>query len=242
MKIGRKNKVNARSPIREVSFFKYEFYVSKKVFYPRPETEILVEVALDYIKEYISTGAKVIIVDVGVGTGCVIISIAKELQKYLKASEIQAYFIGIDIDKNAIEIAEKNAEFNSVEIYLVLADKLSAMREADFIISNPPYISFGLKGRLEATDPPHTIFGGPRGYEFTLDILKQSYYILKPGGFLFLEVGYDDLRYFNMDDLRRESKNAILSFAHKLGFYVYPPVKDFRRLERVIIMRKVHGR
>ncbi len=224
-----------------ISFFKYEFYVSNKVFYPRPETEILVEVALDYLKDYILNKKvdKIIIVDVGVGTGCVIISIAKELQKYLKAFEIKAYLVGIDIDKEAIKLSKKNAEFNSVGIYLVLADKLSAIKEANFVISNPPYVSLKLKDKLEITDPPWTVFGGLRGYEFILDILEQSYYVLKPGGFLFLEVGYDDLKYFNMDDLRKESKEAILSFARKFSFYVYPPVKDYRKLERVIIMRKI---
>ena len=282
--------------MRKVDFFEYRFLVPKGVFLPRPETEILVEVARDYLKDFIYDKAKdksrksesqagrrwgsdremrcserdkenlwreqthktrqsvaekireilgteqrkkrFVVADVGTGTGCIIISLERQLWKYIKAFELDFVFVGIDISKKAVLTAKKNAKMLSSKTEFVLGDMLSPLKYADFIISNPPYVSLKLRDRINVDDPPLSLFGGEEGYELTLKLITESAKKLRAGGYLFLEVGYDDLKFFNMNQLRNKTKKVIFSHAGK-WFHIYPPVKDYLKLERILIMKKV---
>ncbi len=233
---------------QKVDFFEYSFFVREGVFKPRPETEILVEVFLDYFREFIYSEAsikrarkrKIVVVDVGTGTGCIIISIERFMRKYKKAFDLDIVFVGTDISRNIGKLFRANADLNFSDAKFILCDKLSAVKEADFVVSNPPYVSLAVQKLIDdVDDPPESIFGGEKGYEFTLELIKDAAKVLKIGGFLFLETGYDDLKFFNMYELRQEYKEKIFETAEKEGFKVYPPVKDYRKIERILILKKI---
>jgi len=203
-------------------FWGLEFEVTPEVLIPRPETEHLIEVALDRLalrnlraeKSQIMSGEGLLIADIGTGSGCIAIALAKELP----AANIYA----VDISPAALMVAQRNAnrlgfanritflESNLFErLSLVGAEhaapqlgnhRSSAAHESplfDLIVSNPPYI-----GRREATtiarevrdhEPAIALFGGEEGYEFYADLITQSASHLKPGGILVLELGHDSL-------------------------------------------------
>jgi len=231
----------AEQNLKKVDFFKYQFFINKKTFVPRPETEILVEVFVDYFKNYLYSPIRekfVSVVDVGTGSGCIIISIFKEVEKILKAFEIRHIFVGIDIDKDVLKLANYNSKVIGANIHFVCGDLLSPIRRANFIVSNPPYVSLKVKDKIKVDDPPHTIFGGEIGCEKILEIIKQASFILSPGGFIFLEVGYDDLKFFGLSELGKIYKEKIFSLSEGMKFKVFPPIKDYNKIERVVVMQK----
>lgn len=120
--------------IGETEFFGLKFRVNEHVLIPRPETEELVQWILDDIGEN-SAGSKLEILDIGTGSGCIAISLAKHLPQ----SKISA----IDISEKALKIARENAEINNVEINFMQADILQKElleEKYDVIVSNPPYV------------------------------------------------------------------------------------------------------
>jgi release factor glutamine methyltransferase len=204
-------------------FWGLSFEVTPDVLIPRPETEHLIEVALDRraLRELHAgrpnknDGAGLVIADIGTGSGCIAIALAKEFP--------QAQVFGGDISPGALSVAQRNAEKHAVTnrvrfVESDLLDRLSnlgvhwvALPEAgmkkyrdpqeptlfDLIISNPPYI-----GRREAAslpvevrdhEPEVALYGGEEGYEFYADLIGQSAEHLKHGGLLVLELGHDSL-------------------------------------------------
>ena len=113
-------------------FWKYKFYVNKSVLIPRPETEQIVEETLNFFPK----GKDINILDIGTGSGCVIISIIKERPKF-KAS-------AIDISSNAVKVAKTNAKLhhlqNKIKFINIDVDKFNTYKY-DLIVSNPPYIN-----------------------------------------------------------------------------------------------------
>lgn len=123
-------------------FFDLKFFVSPATLIPRPETEDLVRLVLNEAKEIKKD--RISILDIGTGTGCIAISIAKNL----KNAEVDA----MDVSESALEIAEKNAKYNEVKINFIEDDVLSVdelFKKYDFIISNPPYVRESEKERME---------------------------------------------------------------------------------------------
>jgi len=245
--------------VRRVFFYEHSFLVPEDVFSPRPETEILVEVARDYIKEFIydiarnreeykvrrkslkdekNDNKKIVVADVGTGSGCIIISLERELWKYIKAFELPFIFVGIDISEKAVKTAFENAKNIGSKSFFVRGDTLSPLKYADFVISNPPYVSLKVKDKIKVDDPPSSLFGGEEGYEFTLKLISESAIKLRFGGYLFIEVGYDDLRFFNLRESGEKAKRIIFSHSQR-WFYIYPPIKDYKKIERILVMRKV---
>jgi release factor glutamine methyltransferase len=184
-------------------FWGLEFEVTPDVLIPRPETEHVVEVALDRIalrerrsgRPQTMTGAGLHIADVGTGSGCIVVALAKELP--------EARFEATDVSAAALEIARRNAERHGVadRIHFLQTNLLeNAMTKSlffDVIVSNPPYV-----GRREAANLPREVrdhepeialYGGEEGYEFYPELIAQSAQHLKPGGVLVLELGYDSL-------------------------------------------------
>jgi len=210
-------------------FWGLEFEVTPDVLIPRPETEHVIEVALDRLalrnlraeKSQIMSGEGLLIADVGTGSGCIAIALAKELP----AAKIYA----LDISLAALTVAQRNAnrlgfanritflESNLFERLSLVgaqhaAPQLGNHRSSkpgesaitshqsplfDLIVSNPPYIArreaATLANEVRDHEPAIALFGGEEGYEFYADLLTQSAAHLKPGGILVLELGHDSL-------------------------------------------------
>lgn len=167
-------------------FMKLNFFVDENVLIPRQDTEILVE---EVIKIAEKINAKKIL-DLCTGSGAIAISLAK----YLPQSEITA----IDISKEALKIANKNAIVNQVEnqIKFINSDMFTNLQDEkfDIIVSNPPYIKTNVIENLDEEvkkEPYIALAGGEDGLYFYKKIIKQSNEYLKYGGYLCLEIGFD---------------------------------------------------
>jgi release factor glutamine methyltransferase len=201
-------------------FWGLTFEVTPDVLIPRPETEHLIEVALDRLalrelhagRPNKNDGAGLLVADIGTGSGCIAVALAKELP--------QAKFLAIDVSPAALAVAQRNAKKHDVVSRIgfmdsnLFADATTARARYivplppdaadsqpsppfDLIVSNPPYV-----GRREAAslatevrdhEPELALYGGEEGYEFYADLIAQSAERLKPGGLLVLELGHDSL-------------------------------------------------
>ena len=182
--------VKKGTPIEHIThlkeFMKMNFYVNENVLIPRPDTEILVEEALKIAKRI---NAKKIL-DLCTGSGAIAISIAK----YLDGAEVTA----TDISKEALRVAKRNATNNEVEnkITFIQSDLFENIGKTkfDMIISNPPYIKRDVIKKLSKevqNEPLIALDGGYDGLDFYRRIANQGYEYLKFGGYLCLEIGYD---------------------------------------------------
>ncbi len=189
-------------------FWGLEFEVTPDVLIPRPETEHLIEVALDRLavrelragREQRLTGENVTVLDVGTGSGCLAIAFAKELPS--------ATVYATDISEVALNVARRNAARHGMSdrihfLQTNLLEGVSSLPAAhlplsfDLIVSNPPYISRREAGSLPIEvrehDPHVALFGGEEGYEVYGALIPQVFPLLKPCGLLVLELGYDSL-------------------------------------------------
>lgn len=166
---------------RKQEFYGRDFLVSPAVLIPRPETELLVEAALPL------TGR---IVDVGTGSGAIAVTLSLEKQQRILA---------IDISASALTVAACNAGKLGAEVDFVQGDLLSALasRSVDAVVSNPPYISerdrAGMQREVRDFEPHGALFSGPTGVEIYECLIADAARVLKPGGHLLLELGYDSL-------------------------------------------------
>lgn len=183
----------ARMPVDKIlgrrGFYKYDFQVSADVLSPRPDTEILLEAALQFIHR---SGARNIL-ELGVGSGCIITSLLAECPLLVG--------VGIDISSKALQVAAANAAALSVDNRLKLQngdwfakDFLSRVGETfDVIVSNPPYIPSaeiaGLDAEVRLYDPLPALDGGADGLSSYRRIAELAPALLSPGGKIFLEVG-----------------------------------------------------
>lgn len=189
-------------------FWALEFEVTPAVLIPRPETEHIIEVALERlgergIKINMKTGASsptLHIADVGTGSGCIAVALARELP--------HAEIIATDISAPALEVARRNAARHQVSgqikfLETDLLENVSLSPRAtshsplyfDLIASNPPYISRSeaesLPTEVRDHEPHSALFGGTSGVEIYARLIAQSGAMLRPGGILVLELGYD---------------------------------------------------
>ena len=196
-------------------FWGLEFEVTPDVLIPRPETEHVIEVALDRLavceiragRPQKSDGAGLQITDIGTGTGCIAIALAKELPA--------ATFYATDISSAALAVARRNAVRHGVadRIHFVEANLLERSGEwrvasgdqkppgerlsFDVIVSNPPYIgrrkAAALMREVREHEPDVALYGGEEGYELYANLIAQAAAHLKPRGILVLELGHDSL-------------------------------------------------
>ena len=191
-------------------FWGLEFEVTPDVLIPRPETEHVIEVALDRLavrerragRKQALTGEGLQIADIGTGSGCIAIALAKELP----AAAIYA----TDISNAALAVARRNANHHAVadRIRFIECNLLDALSDSplatrhspllfDLIVSNPPYIgrreSATLMREVRDHEPEIALYGGEEGYEFYANLISQSAKHLKPGGILVLELGHNSL-------------------------------------------------
>jgi release factor glutamine methyltransferase len=180
----------AREPLQYIrgtqEFYRLEFDVAPGVLIPRPETEILVETAIQLLKD--ETGPR--LCEVGVGTGCISISVLHEVR--------QAFATGLDISDAALELTRKNAFKHGVSERLNLArsDIFGALasEKFDLIVSNPPYISKaeydGLQPEVRDFEPAAALTDGGTGLSIIEKIVLEAPKYLRPGGFLLMEIGF----------------------------------------------------
>jgi release factor glutamine methyltransferase len=192
-------------------FWSLEFEVTPDVLIPRPETEHLIEVALDRLalrelragRPQKTNGDGFVIADIGTGSGCIAIALAKELP--------QAIFYATDISAAALAVARRNAARHSVadRMHFLESDlsqplPQSALRQNnpgvssfDLLVSNPPYIPRRDAGTLtpEVRDhePAIALYGGEEGYELYASLVALAALHLKPAGILVAELGHDSL-------------------------------------------------
>ena len=189
-------------------FWGLEFEVTPDVLIPRPETEHLIEVALDRlaVREIRAgrpprlTGTSVTLIDVGTGSGCIAVALAKELP--------DATIFATDISPAALAVAQRNAtrlgfaeRIRFVESDLFERFSPPAVHHSplsfNLVISNPPYVSrrgaSSLSIEVREHEPALALYGGEEGFEFYGNLVGQAEQYVKAGGLLVLELGYDSL-------------------------------------------------
>lgn len=217
------NKLKNGIPLQYITnnqeFMKLNFFVDENVLIPRADTEILVEEVIS-----LANDDKNKILDVCTGSGAIAVSLAK----YIKNSNVMA----LDISKEALKIAEKNAFNNNVNIKLIESDLFNNLEENDFdiIVSNPPYIRENVINELSIEvkhEPKIALDGGKDGLDFYRKLSSESYKYLKEDGYLCLEIGYDQ-------------KNEVIEILKNEKKYknIYSK-KDLFGNDRIIIAQKV---
>ena len=217
----RKNNEPIAYILKRKGFWKFNFNVSSDVMIPRPETELIVQEVLKIISYKKSKK----ILDVGTGSGCIIISILKERQN-CKAT-------AIDISKKALKIAITNAKMhhlkNKISFINIDVDKFNH-NKYDLVISNPPYINKICFQRLDDDvknfEPKIALEGGTDGFREIKKLIFKSSKLLKKGGNLIFEIGMN----------QSEHSKYLL---YKNGFYINKICKDLNSINRVIVSTKI---
>ena len=202
-------------------FWKYKFLTNKSVLIPRPDTELIIEEALKYLPNYKSKK----ILDIGTGSGCIIISLIKERSK-CKAT-------AIDISIKAINVAKTNAKLhqleNKINFINIDIDKYKS-NNYDLIISNPPYINSIELNRLDddikSHEPKIALSGGSDGFKCIRKVIIKSKKLLKVNGKLILEIGH-------------KQKNLSKKILGENGFYINRISKDLAGKDRCIVSTKL---
>ncbi len=171
---------------KKKSFWNSEFFITKDILIPRPDTELVVENILRLTKQK----SKINILDIGVGSGCIIVSILKERENFRGT--------GIDLSKKCLIISKKNAIAHKVSSRLKLyksdVDKFN-LGKYDLIVSNPPYIKTSKLKYLERDvaefEPRLALDGGLDGLSEIRKVIKKSSELIKKNGKLILEIGFD---------------------------------------------------
>jgi release factor glutamine methyltransferase len=172
-------------------FWGLEFLVNPSVLIPRPETELLVESAIEFAK---SCAPTLTIADVGTGSGCIAVALAKELP--------QARIYALDNSLDALNTARRNAARNGLDgrITFLHSDLLKPasgdpLPTFDLIVSNPPYVSERdfpyVMVEVRKYEPASAVFAGESGIEVYERLIPQAVGALRSGGQIILELGYD---------------------------------------------------
>ena len=205
-------------------FYDRKFQVNKDVLIPRPETEELLEKAVDLLNRQ-SHQDRLSIVDVGTGSGIIGISLALEIPN------VQVY--ATDISEKALKVARANAKKHQAKISFLQGDYLQALieqgKKVDMIISNPPYIAYEEKGDLSRTvsqyDPEIALFAEGKGLAAYEKIIKQAREVLKANGHILFEIGHSQ---------GERVKALILQGFPRSEVQV---IKDMNALDRIVLAK-----
>ena len=206
---------------KKKSFWNSEFFITKDILIPRPDTELVVENILRLTKQK----SKINILDIGVGSGCIIVSILKERANFRGT--------GIDLSKKCLIISKKNAIAHKVSSRLKLynsdVDKFN-LGKYDLIVSNPPYIKTCKLKYLERDvaefEPRLALDGGLDGLSEIRKVIKKSSELIKINGKFILEIGFDQ-------------KNKVIEILKRKGFYINKIQKDLANNYRCIVCTKI---
>ena len=207
--------------INKKSFWNSEFFVNKHTLIPRPDTELLIESTLNFVKNK----NKLQVLDIGTGSGCILLSILKEKKNF--------YGTGIDISKDTLNICKINAVnldvSNRLKLFKTDVDKF-IIGKYDLIISNPPYIN---KNKIKYLDldvakyePLLALDCGLDGLSEIRKVINKSSELIKKNGKFILEIGFDQ-------------KNKVINLLKRNGFYINIIRKDFANKDRCIICTKI---
>ncbi len=203
-------------------FWKRKFKVNNDVLIPRPDTELMVEESLRLIPKNCSLN----ILDIGTGSGCIILSILKERKK--------CYGVALDISKKALNVAKFNAKMQQIKNRIKFVnsdiDKFNSGKY-DVILSNPPYIKNSDIKYLDKDicffEPKVALKGGFDGYSTIRTVIDKSKILMKKKGKLFLEIGNNQAKY-------------VLQLFKTKGFYINKIVKNLSKNNRCIVSTKTH--
>ena len=193
---------------KKKSFWNSEFIISNDTLIPRPDTELVVENALKLTKQR----NKLNILDIGVGSGCILLSILKERKDFIGT--------GIDISEKCLNISKKNAinlkVGSRVKLYKSDVDKFN-LGKYDLIVSNPPYINTCKIKYLERDvaefEPKLALDGGLDGLSEIRKVIKKSSELIKKNSKFILEIGF-------------YQKNKVIDLLKREGFYIDSTQKD----------------
>lgn len=211
----RLNNIPVDKIFKKAYFFGYEFKVDENVLSPRPETELLVETALKYIKENNYRTA----LDLCTGSGCIAISTKLNTEVDMTAS---------DISQKALNIAKQNAKKHDAQIKFIKSNMFEKIEESfDIIISNPPYIDTDqiedLDEEVKDHDPYIALDGGEMGLKFYNIIHDNLRKHLNDNGMIIMEIGEDQ-------------KELLISLFN--DFNLVESLKDLSGNDRVLVLKK----
>jgi release factor glutamine methyltransferase len=204
-------------------FYGREFRVTHEVLIPRPETELLVEAALE-----VNTIEDAFICDVGTGSGCIAVTLLCEMTR--------ARAVAVDKSPAAVEIAKLNAAKQAVaeRIVFVVSNCFDALDRSeyqfDLIVSNPPYVSESALTRLQREvrdhEPRVALSPGPDGLSVIRRLLTDAPAYLRPGGHLLMEIGFDQ-------------GEAVRSLIDEAAWSVLEIRPDLQCIPRIVVLRKL---
>lgn len=205
-------------------FYGMKLFLSAETLEPRPDTEVLVDAVLPYLRQLAATGGACRILDLGTGTGAIALALLAQVS--------EASGVGIDISKDALATASRNARENG------LSGRFEAVRsdwyaeisgQFQVIVSNPPYISSSeletLQREVREHDPRRALDGGADGLDAYRAIVARSNSYLAPGGVVGVEVGH----------LQAADVAALFEAA---GFRLLETRKDLGGRDRALIFRR----
>tara|TARA_Y100001958_G_C21174233_1_gene505386 strand:+ start:120 stop:962 length:843 start_codon:yes stop_codon:yes gene_type:complete len=205
--------------LEEKEFWSKKFIVSKDTLIPRPDTEILVDQILKIYKD-----KKISILDIGTGSGCIILTLLNNLK--------HSNGLGIDISRNAILIAKKNALKHNLSCNVKFLNKSLeeiVNKKFDLIVSNPPYIMRkdikNLSDDIKKYEPRMALDGGNDGLDVIKKIIYKSEYILKINGMLALEIGNEQIK---------KVSNILIGN----NFRIKKVIKDYKNNVRCVLAKK----
>ena len=207
--------------INKKEFWKDEFFVNKDVLIPRPDSELIIEQVL----KINSKDNQLQILDIGTGSGCILLSILKERSNF--------YGTGIDISKKSINVSKFNAKqlhlTNRVKFFHSSVDNFNNGKY-DIIVSNPPYIEQLSLKYLEKDvvnfEPKLALSGGFDGFSKIRKVINKASTLIKKNGKFILEIGFNQ-------------KNKTIKILKEEGFYVNKAIKDYGNNDRCIISTKI---
>ena len=215
---------------RRAEFMSLDFVIDERVLIPRPETEILVETVLKRAEDDKFSDKRIIVMDIGTGSG----NIAVSLAKYLSNAEIYTN----DISQEALTLAQTNVQRHKVvdKVHLLKGDFFNIFvgytqkKQVDFIVSNPPYISesewSGLGPEVRDHEPWEALVGGEDGFCFYRRIIGSATDWLRPGGYLVIEIG------------ETQANTITKLIQNELYYDQIEVIKDLQGKERIISARQ----
>ncbi len=207
--------------LNKKDFWKNEFYVTSDVLVPRPDTEIVVEEILSMTK----FKNKINFLDIGAGSGCIILSILKEKNKFNG--------VALDISNKSLEICRINAKIlnvsNRIKFFKSDIDNFN-YGKYDLIVSNPPYIkSLDLKyleKDVKVFEPKLALNGGIDGLSVIKKVINKTARLIKRNGLFVLEIAFNQ-------------KHKVVKLLIERGFYINKIVKDYANNDRCIVCKKI---
>lgn len=205
---------------KKKSFWKHEFYINNFVLDPRPETELIIE---EVISIYKNKNLKLKILDIGTGSGCIAISLAKEF----KNSKITA----IDISQKALDVAKKNIKIHNCnkQINLKLIDFKNVKSKFDLIVTNPPYLSNSQFNKsdpeIKNFEPKIALVGGSDGFKFYKEFAKNIKELMSENSYFLCEIGLNQ-------------KTKCISIFENSGLILKNVIKDLQGIERILSFSK----